>query len=74
MIEQIGIAFTGVVAIFLANDHRESWRRWAPVFGLLGQPFWFYTAYKAQQWGVFMLCVLYGLNWLRGFWNHWVRS
>ena len=27
------IAVTGCVAIWLANDQRETWRKWASVFG-----------------------------------------
>jgi hypothetical protein len=72
MIEQIGIGLTGVVAIFLTQDKREQWRRWACIFGMVGQPFWFYATYKAGQWGIFALCVLYALSWARGINNHWV--
>lgn len=73
MIEQIGIAMTGAVAIFLSQDRRASVRRYACIFGLLGQPFWFYSTWQAEQWGTFALCFLYGLSWARGFWNNWVR-
>ncbi len=34
MIEQLAIAVFGVTAVFLSQDGRASWRRWAPVFGL----------------------------------------
>ena len=40
-LDQIGIAFSGVLAVWLTQDKRERWRRWACIFGLLGQPFWF---------------------------------
>ena len=40
--EQIAIALTGVVAIWLSQDHRIQFRKWASIFGLIGQPFWFY--------------------------------
>lgn len=73
MIEQIGIALTGVTAVWLTQDPRESWRRWAPIFGLCGQPFWFYSAYMAEQWGIFALCFLYALSWARGFRDQWLR-
>jgi hypothetical protein len=52
-LEQIGIAVSGVVAVWLTQDKRESWRRWACIFGMLGQPFWFYAAWKAEQMGHF---------------------
>jgi len=73
MIEQIGIALLGVTAIWLSQDKRESFRRWACIFGLMAQPFWFYTTYKAGQWGIFCLCFLYSYSWLRGVKNNWLK-
>jgi hypothetical protein len=72
-LDQIGIAFSGVIAVWLTQDKRESWRRWACIFGMLGQPFWFYAAWKAEQWGIFALCMLYTYAWARGFLVHWLR-
>jgi len=74
MIDQIGIAFTGVTAIWLSQDHREDWRKWACIFGMTGQPFWFYSAYVAQQWGILILCCFYTYAWFRGIRNHWWRK
>jgi hypothetical protein len=71
-LDQIGIACSGVLAVWLSQSQRESWRRWACIFGLLGQPFWFYAAWKAQQWGVFLLCILYSYAWGRGVLTHWL--
>ena len=70
-LEQIGIALCGVVAVWLTQDKRESWRRWACIFGILGQPFWFYAAWSAEQRGIFALCLLYTYAWVRGLWTHW---
>jgi nicotinamide riboside transporter PnuC len=72
MIEQFAIAGTGVVAIWLSQDARPAWRRWACVFGLCGQPFWFYAAWTAGQYGIFALCVFYTLSWARGVKTHWL--
>jgi hypothetical protein len=72
-LDQIAIAVSGVIAVWLTQDRRESWRRWAPIFGMLGQPFWFYAAWKAEQWGIFALCALYTYAWARGFWTHWLN-
>lgn len=72
--EQIGIAMTGVVAIFLSQSKHARLRKWACIFGLVGQPFWFYASYKAAQWGIFGLSFLYAAAWLRGFVNNWVRA
>ena len=73
MIEQIGIAICGVSAVFLSQDARESWRRWACIFGLVGQPFWFYATYRAEQWGIFLLCFVYAYSWARGIRTYWIK-
>lgn len=69
--EQIGIAMTGVVAIWLSQDARASWRRYACLFGIAGQPFWLYATYTAEQWGIFTLCFFYAYAWLKGVRNNW---
>ena len=73
MVEQIGIALCGVSAVFLSQDARESWRRWACIFGLVGQPFWFYATYRAEQWGIFLLCFVYTYSWGRGLRTYWFK-
>ena len=74
MIEQWGIAFFGVVAVALSQDHKASRRRYACLFGLAGQPFWFYAAWHSQQWGIGLITVFYTLAWSRGVWFQWLRS
>jgi hypothetical protein len=66
VIAQIGIAVFGVLAVWLSQDEHTARRRWAPVFGLLGQPFWVWMAWSGQQWGVLILCALYTVSWARG--------
>lgn len=70
--EQIAIALTGATAVWLSQDKRDSYRKWACIFGLVGQPFWFYSAWAAEQWGIFALCFLYTFSWWRGFRNNWL--
>lgn len=72
MIDQIGIALTGVTAIFLTQSKRDYLRKYACLFGIAGQPFWFFSAISAQQWGITALCVLYTLAWAKGVWLHWL--
>lgn len=72
--EQVAIALTGVIAIWLSQDKRDNWRKWACIFGLSGQPFWFYSAYQAEQWGIFVLCVFYTYAWFKGFRNNWLTN
>jgi hypothetical protein len=71
--DQLGIALFGVTAIWLSQDAREGVRRFACIFGLVGQPFWFYATYVGEQWGMFALCFLYSWAWGKGFRQHWLR-
>lgn len=64
--DQIAIPILGALAAWCSQERRESWRRWACIFGIVGQPFWFYASWKAEQWGIFAGSVLYGAAWLRG--------
>jgi hypothetical protein len=73
MIDQIAIGVTSVTAVWLSQDSRPRWRRWAGIFGLIGQPFWMYTSWKASQWGIFGLCFLYTYCWVRGLRQQWWR-
>lgn len=74
MIEQLIIAVCGLSSVWLSQDTRESYRRWACIFGLIAQPAWFWSAYQAQQWGILALCAVYTLGWLRGVRNHWMKD
>ena len=71
MIAQIAIMMTGVTAVFLSQSKSERLRKFACIFGLIGQPFWFYATYTAEQWGIFAMCFLYTFSWARGVWNFW---
>ena len=70
MIEQVGIAIFGCSAIFLVGCKGRI-RRYGFLFGLLGQPFWFYSAWKAEQWGIFVLAFWYTFSWANGLKNNW---
>ena len=74
MFAQIFIALFGVTAVALSQSSLERRRRWAPVFGLIGQPFWFYAAWESQQWGIFVLCFLYTVSWAKGLHMHWIAK
>lgn len=72
MIDQIGIALTGVTAIALSQSAPRL-QRYACLFGLAGQPFWIYSAWTAGQWGILALTALYTLAWAKGLWTHWIK-
>jgi hypothetical protein len=71
--DQIIIALTGIFAILLMQDKRESVRKWAPVVGLLGQPFWLWATWNARMDGMFIVSVLYTLVWIKGLWSSWKK-
>ena len=71
--DQLAIVLTGMVAIYLTQQTRHpDAKKYASILGLIGQPFWFYATYKAEQWGMFMLCFGYTYAWGLGFYNNWV--
>ncbi len=72
MIAQLALGLLGVIAIWLSQDARPDRRRFACLFGLAAQPFWFYAMWHAEQWGVFGLCFLYTWSWLKGVRTHWL--
>jgi len=74
MIGQLAIAFFGVAAVWVSQSKDYHQRRWAPVFGLLGQPFWFFETIGSEQWGMVAISVCYTWAWSRGFYLHWIRS
>lgn len=69
---QIGILVFSTSAAWLVT-RPESWRRWAFIMGLMGQPFWFSTTIANQQWGILVLCIWYTYCWSQGVWFYWVR-
>lgn len=73
MIEQIMIAFTGVPAIWLTQQKREDWKKYACLFGMAGQPFWIYSTFTSEQWGIFILTGFYTYSWWIGVYKHWIK-
>ncbi|WOD12757.1 hypothetical protein RPW65_07920 [Pseudomonas sp. NyZ704] len=74
MITQFGLTVFSLLAIWLTQEKRIERRRWASIFGLASQPFWFYAAISTQQWGVFILSLLYTAVWAKGFYTHWISK
>lgn len=70
MLEQVAIAVLGVGAVALSQSKLASRRKWAPIVGLIGQPFWFYAA--REQPGMLVVVTLYTVVWARGVWNQWL--
>ena len=72
MIEQVVIACTELTAMWLLQTKNLSKRKYSSLFGLLGQPFWFYSSYISNQWGTFLLCFLFTSIWFKIFYDYWL--
>lgn len=68
---QLGIALFGASAV-VAVGLKGPKRRWGYVLGMLSQPFWFITAAVNQQWGIFMVSMVYCYGWSQGLYNFWI--
>ena len=73
---QLGLAFFGLVALWMALGHSALLRRWAPIVGLAGQPFWLAFALESQRAGVdsrglFVTVGCFTVVYLRGAWLQW---
>ena len=62
---QLAIPFTGVIAVYLMASQEAKTRMIGGIFGLLGEPFWFMTAYNHEQWGVIVLVFVYAYSYYR---------
>lgn len=74
MIEQVTIALTGGIAIWLTQQSRGGWKRYACLFGMAGQPFWLFSAWQAGQWGILALSIFYTYAWAVGIRNNWLPN
>lgn len=76
MIEQIiqvMIAVTGCLSLCLVTRENQKLNKWAPVVGLIGQPFWLYTSFIEGEWGIFILSVVYTLIWFDSLRKNWFQ-
>lgn len=74
MIVQLCIAIFGLSALWMAMGQNPRLRKWAPVLGLLGQPFWFMATVPSGNWGMVALCVAYTLVYVQGVRVQWGRA
>jgi len=55
---QLALAFFGLTALYMATGNNARARRWAPLVGLCGQPFWLVFAVQSSAWGLLALSLL----------------
>jgi hypothetical protein len=71
---QLFIALFGLTSIYLAMGNNPKLRKWAPILGLAGQPFWFMATVPTQQWGMVALCVAYTAVYINAIRVQWWKS
>lgn len=74
MIAQALILLLGTMAVWCSQSPATRAQRWAPVLGLIAQPFWIITTWQAEQWGMLALSLVYTAAWLRGIRTYWLQS
>lgn len=73
MIQAIILILSGL-AIWLVSHRSPSVRRWGYIAGLAGQPFWLFTTWQHEQWGLVALSIWYTWAWSRGVLNFCIRE
>lgn len=71
MLTQIALAAFGLTALWLAMGDSYLGRRWAPVVGLAGQPWWVWFAINSEAWGLLVLSLAYTVVYACGAWVQW---
>ena len=65
-ITQVGLATFGISGLVMGYSTDPTAIKWAPVVGLMGQPFWIYMAIRGKLWGVGIMALAYGGAWSLG--------
>lgn len=63
---QLALAVFGLSSLWMAMGRNATAKRWAPVVGLMGQPFWFAFAWGTDGWGLLILVCAYTAVYARG--------
>lgn len=71
---QLALAVFGLSALAMALGKNPRHRKWAPIVGLLGQPFWLWFALRADAWGLLTLSLAYTAVYVYGAQAQWWRA
>ena len=69
-VDQLFILVLGVGGVALAMSPSRQLQAYGVLVVLCAQPFWFYSAYTAGQWGVVLLAFWFTFCHAKGIWNH----
>ena len=72
MISQILLFGLSITAVFLSQRKDENLRKYACVFGLLSEPFWF--VYTWGAWGMFAITMVYTFIWAQSFYQNFLKK
>ena len=74
MIEQIMIAVFGLTAVFMSQTKSKKLNKLACLFGMASQPFWIYSTFTNELWGMLVLTMFYTFAWGMGIYNNWIKK
>jgi len=69
---QIIILILSAASIWLVT-REEDWKKYGYIIGLLSQPFWAYSSFVNEQWGIFALTLFYTYSWSQGIYNYFIK-
>lgn len=72
MIVQAMILICSIGALVLFGT--KKYYKFGFIVGLCGQPFWFWTTWHAEQWGIFAGSIIYTCLHIKGMWTHWRKT
>ena len=70
---QILITVFSLTAAVLSQSSLAERRRYACIAGLLAQPWWIYETWRAGQWGMLGLTMVYLGIWFVSFVRQWIK-
>ena len=73
ILTEIMLFVCGAVSIFLLNLNNR-YSKYGVIIGLIGQPFWYISAYNSQSWGIFSVSILYSISFIVGIYNFWFKN
>lgn len=71
-ISQIMLFISGASSIWFLS-RTEEWKRWGFIIGILGQPFWLYSAIHNKQIGIVVLTLFYTYSFAQGIYFYWIK-
>jgi hypothetical protein len=71
MIQVIILLLGGLTIWLLASKNLQGW---GFLVGLISEPFWIWSAWKHEQWGIVMLAAWYAILYGIGIKNNWRKK